>query len=82
VVRRLRCAEFDNTRRIRFAAGSSQTQRTPRSCWFGVSYPRIQRIREQLGGWDLALWCPVPDGYTPSARCYVWIGDVDVDNRY
>lgn len=36
-----------------------------------VSYPGVDRIREELGGWDLACWCPVPDDYiSPAAATH------------
>jgi hypothetical protein len=32
-----------------------------------VRYPGLKQIRDELAGWDLACWCPVPDGYISPA---------------
>jgi hypothetical protein len=32
-----------------------------------VRYPSLKKIRDELAGWDLACWCPVPDGYISQA---------------
>lgn len=33
-----------------------------------IRYQSLRQIQEELAGWDLACWCPVPDGYiSPTA---------------
>jgi hypothetical protein len=33
-----------------------------------IRYHSLRQIQEELAGWDLACWCPVPDGYiSPTA---------------
>lgn len=42
---------------------------TDRGRWPGIQYPSMAQIVADLGGWDLACWCQIPDGpYISPAR--------------